>query len=69
MTPDRPKPMTDAEFETRLRQLITEARDRNAPLVGAYPVCSPEPDTQDYEVLITEVSNQFPATANTNTDS
>ena len=71
MTPDRSKPMTDAEFETRLHQLITEARDRNASLAGAYSVCSSDPDTQDYEVLITEVTNRFPAAANatTNTDS
>ena len=59
--------MTDAELETRLHQLITEARDRNASLVGAYPVRSPEPDAQDYEVLITEITNQLP-TATTGTD-
>jgi hypothetical protein len=54
--------MTDAELETRLHQLITEARDRNASLAGAYPVRSPEPDAQDYEVLITEIANQLPTT-------
>ena len=57
--------MTETEFETRLHQLITEARDRNAPLAGAYSVHSPEPNVQDYEVLITKVANQFPATTNT----
>ena len=61
--------MTETEFETRLHQLITEARDRNAPLTGAYPVCSPKSDTQDYEVLITKTTNQFPAAPNTNADS
>ncbi len=60
--------MTDAELETRLHQLITEARDRNAPLAGAYPVRSPEPDAQDHEVLITEIANQLPTTT-TGTDS
>ncbi|WP_237561194.1 hypothetical protein [Halococcus sediminicola] len=65
MTPNCSKPMTETEFETRLHQLITEARDRNAPLAGAYFVHSPEPNVQDYEVLITKVANQFPATTNT----
>ena len=57
--------MTETEFETRLHQLITEARDRNAPLAGAYSVHSPEPNIQDYEVLITEITNQFSAATNT----
>lgn len=50
-------PMSETEFETRLRDLIIEARDRNAPVYGAYSIRSPDPNRQDYDVLITEVAN------------
>lgn len=65
MTPNCSKPMTEAEFETRLHQLITEARNGNVPLAGSYSVCSPEPNIQDYEVLITKLTNQVPAATDT----
>lgn len=48
--------MTEAEFEHRLSQLITEARDRNAPIAGAYTARSPDPSAQDYDIMFTEVT-------------
>ncbi len=52
--------MYEAEFESRLHQLIDEARDRNAPMYGAFTVRSPDPDVQDYDIEITPVTNRVP---------
>jgi hypothetical protein len=52
--------MDEAEFERRLHQLIAEAREANAPILGAYSVRSPDPDVQDYSVEITRVANRLP---------
>lgn len=60
MTPHSSKPMTGAEFENRLHQLVTEGRNRNAPIAGAYSIRSPDPEAQDYDVEITKVTNRFP---------
>lgn len=51
-------PMSKHEFETRLYDLISEARDRNAPIYGAYSIRSPDPNVQDYDAEITEVVNR-----------
>ena len=50
--------MSKHEFETRLYDLISEARDRNAPIYGAYSIRSPDPNVQDYDAEITEVVNR-----------
>ena len=49
------KPMNTDELETRLRELISAARDKEIPLEGAYDVRSPRTDDRDYQVEITEV--------------
>lgn len=64
--PHSSEPMTEAEFETRLQQLLAEARDRNAPIPGAYSVRSPSPDAQDYDIVITRVTNRPPTRTDTN---
>lgn len=51
--------MTEAEFKHRLRRLVAEARDRNAPITGAYTVRSPDPGVQDYDITFTEVTNRL----------
>jgi hypothetical protein len=53
--------MDEAEFERRLRQLVADAREANAPIPGAYSVRSPHPDVQDYDVDVTQVTNRPPA--------
>ena len=49
------KPMNTDEFEARLRELISAARDKEVPLERAYDVRSPKADDRDYQVEITEV--------------
>ena len=43
-------------FETRLQQLIADARDDDIQIEGAYDVRSPHPEVRDFQIEITEIA-------------
>lgn len=53
------EPTTVEEFDAELGRLVSEARDQNVPIEGAYNVRSPDPDTRDFTIEITEIAKRF----------
>lgn len=58
--------MDRAEFEIKLQQLITAARDDGVQPAGAYDVQLPHQEDQDYQVEITSVRKRPPEWMQTN---
>ena len=52
--------MTEDEFDAGLESLVAEARDESLPIEGAYNVRSPQRDTPDYTIEISEIVKRTP---------
>ena len=52
--------MTEDEFDAELERLVAEARDESVPIEGAHNVRSPQRDTPDYTIEISEIVKRAP---------
>lgn len=57
-TPD--DPTTEAEFDAALDDLVAAAREEGVPIEGTRNVRSPDPETADYTVEISEIVPRAP---------
>lgn len=58
-------PVDRSTFATLLERLVSQARNADVTLQGAYNVRTPVPDYPDYTIEITELAKNRPGAKNT----